>query len=108
MARLISSKERCQKMVSGEGQWGAFHQHQCEKRSVIVRDGKRYCAIHDPEYIAKKDKERSEKWDERMRVERIKWSGPMLLQACKDALKFTHDPTVEKILMEAITKVEGK
>lgn len=33
-------------------------------------------------------------------------SAPNLYEACKEALEITHDPKVEKILMEAIAKVE--
>ena len=35
--------------------------HQCLNKAVIVRGGKSYCKIHDPEYIAQKDHERWKK-----------------------------------------------
>ena len=48
-------RQQCSVKVSGEGQWGAFHQHQCWKQATVERDGKWYCSIHDPEYIKTKD-----------------------------------------------------
>ncbi len=42
---------QCSQRVSGEGQWGAFHQHQCSRKGVVVREGKAYCKVHDPEVI---------------------------------------------------------
>ena len=59
-------EERCQRIVSGEGQWGAFHQHRCEKKFTVVRDGKRYCKIHDPEYIKAKQTVSTKKFDEKL------------------------------------------
>lgn len=51
--------ELCQVRVSGEGQWGSFQQYQCSKKAVVTRDGKRYCKIHDPEYIKEQDTKRA-------------------------------------------------
>ena len=49
--------ERCSARVYPTDRWGAFHPYQCNKKSVVVRDGKLYCKVHDPEYIkAKQDK----------------------------------------------------
>ena len=61
-------KEQCSKMVSGEGQWGAFHQHQCHKKAVVVRDGVPLCKIHDPEYIKSKNIALQEKWEAEWKV----------------------------------------
>jgi hypothetical protein len=59
--KVVSPEERCQILVLGTGPWGVFHRHQCENRAVVVSDGKRYCKIHDPEYIKAKDGEREAK-----------------------------------------------
>ncbi len=46
---------QCSVRVAPNTQWGAFQQHQCYKKATIIRDGKPYCKIHDPEYIKQKD-----------------------------------------------------
>ena len=46
---------RCREMhVSGEGKWGAFSSHRCEREGSIERDGKWYCKTHDPVAIKEK------------------------------------------------------
>lgn len=37
--------------------------HQCLRKSIIERNGKFYCKIHDPEYIKAKGKEREERYE---------------------------------------------
>ena len=106
--RLLDKSERCQEMVSPPGMWGAFQQHQCEKRAVAVLDGKRYCKIHHPEYIKKKQEAQTEKYNKELAMRRIQFSGHSLLRACKEALEASHNPVVEKILMDAINKAEDK
>lgn len=56
--KVLAPEERCQEKVAPEGQWGSFQQYQCNKKAVVTRDGKRYCKIHDPEYIKEKDAKR--------------------------------------------------
>jgi hypothetical protein len=57
---MMPQDERCQGRV-----WDSdgFYSHQCSRRAIVERDGKRYCKIHDPEYKAQKNKERHEKWE---------------------------------------------
>ena len=108
--KILSREERCQEMVNGTGPWGTFHQHQCEKRFTVIRDSKRYCKVHDPEYIKAKSDVATRKWEEentrRRASHNLTINAGMLLQAYKDALEASHNPIVEKILMEAIAKVE--
>ena len=106
--KILPKEERCQEMVCGSGSWGAFHQHQCGKKAVVTQEGKRYCKIHDPEYVAKKSQERNKKYDEELKIRRIERAGPMLLQACKNALEASHDPMAKKILSDVIKRVEGR
>ena len=106
--KLIPTEERCQVRVSGEGRWGTFHQHQCEKKAIVVKDGKRYCTIHSPDYTKAKAIKKTVEFNKMMDKCMLEIRAPMLLKACKDALEVCHDPKVEKILMEAIAKVEGK
>ena len=105
---MIPTEERCQARVSGTGSWGAFHQHQCEKRAVVTREGKRYCKIHDPEYIKQKDDTSRKQYEQALAKRRLEWQAPMLLSACKEALEASHNPMVERILSKAINKAEGR
>lgn len=93
--------------VSGSGPWGAFHSHQCEKRAVVTRNGKRYCKIHDPEYVKAKGEERTKRWEAQHKADRIAHSGTYLLGICKKVMETTHDFESKKILADAIAKVEG-
>ncbi len=102
----LAKEERCQVMVSPPDMWGAFHQHQCYNRAVVTCDGKRYCKIHSPEYIKAKGEAQNAKFKRETSMRRIQFSGHMLLAACKEALEASHNPIVEKILMEAISKAE--
>lgn len=47
--------EGCQDWVYSRDTW---HSYQCQKAPKVVRDGKNYCTIHDPEYLAKKEEKR--------------------------------------------------
>ncbi len=40
-----------------------FHTGQCSKQATVTRDGKAYCAIHDPEYIKEKEISQKAKYD---------------------------------------------
>ena len=93
------------KAYDGSG-FGRFYP--CKKKATIEREGKSYCKIHDPEYIKQKEEARTVKYNEAWRKRRIELSGHLLLKACKNALEVSHDPAVEKILMEAIAKAESK
>ena len=54
----------CKEFVRGEGTWGSFHRHQCNRRAV--KDG--YCKQHHPDTVA----ERNEKRNKRYEVNRLK------------------------------------
>ena len=95
-------------MVAPPDMWGAFHQHQCQKRAIVTCGGKRYCKIHSPEYIKAKRKAQDAKFAKETAVRRIQYSGHNLLVACKKALEASHNPVVEKILRDAITNTEAK
>ena len=57
----MKEKERCSAQVYHPQGWGRFYG--CERKAVIERDGKPYCKIHDPEYVAKKGAEKQAQWD---------------------------------------------
>ena len=60
---------RCSKQVRGEGRWGGFNLHQCNRKGKVIIEGKIYCFIHDPIYIEKKRKQERENWDKRGKME---------------------------------------
>ena len=52
---------RCATRVAPNTQWGAFQQYQCNKKAVVIREGKAYCKIHDPEYISPAELKRKDR-----------------------------------------------
>ena len=50
-----------------------------------------------------KEERLQKKWRKRL----IELSGPMLLRACKNALEESHNPTVKRILQQAIAEAES-
>ncbi len=53
--------EGCSAKVWEDSRWPSSHQ--CSRKAVVEREGKRYCKVHDPEYIAAKRKEHTERWE---------------------------------------------
>lgn len=53
--------------VIWDSSFSRFRPKQCSKVAKVERSGKHYCTIHDPERIAQKKAERSEKWEEKYR-----------------------------------------
>lgn len=45
------------------GDGTGWHSYPCQRKVKVIRDGKAYCTIHDPEYIKRKDAERWAKRD---------------------------------------------
>lgn len=69
----MDQAERCSQRVLGEGRWAAFNTHQCSKKAVVERNGKKFCTIHDPERVkAVRDKNEA-KWAEESRRRQAKW-----------------------------------
>ncbi len=40
-----------------------INRHQCSKKAVVVREGKPYCRVHDPDYIKAKYNKKFVDWD---------------------------------------------
>lgn len=49
----------CEKRVWDSTGW---HTYQCQKKSVVERDGHHFCKIHDPEYVKAKEEKKDEKY----------------------------------------------
>lgn len=82
---MIDKEQKCSEMVAPPGLWGAFHQHRCKRKATVVRDGKPYCKVHDPEYKqAKSDKAYAE-YEERKNRERAQFElSRTAVTACKE------------------------
>lgn len=63
---------KCVKEVSTAGTM--MHFHQCLNKVKVVRNGKSYCAIHDPERVAKLRKQRESKWAAEWKVKEAAWA----------------------------------
>ena len=57
---MIADEKRCQKQVwePGGGFWGGVRR-QCTRRATVTRDGKGYCAQHDPEAVRSRQEART-------------------------------------------------
>lgn len=66
---MVEINEQCQYRVYGDrGQsW------QCQKKAVVERDGKFYCKIHSPEYIAEKKRKWNESYDRERAENEKRW-----------------------------------
>ena len=74
---------RCSKLVSHSSM--GFHQQRCSFKAVVVREGKGYCKIHDPEYIKQKREERSKRCDKEDKERSKQWVRNSLeKEYCKD------------------------
>lgn len=62
--------EQCQERV-WDGKW---HYYQCSKKSVVSRDGKSYCKIHDPEYIKAMQAKRTAQWNAAQAQKETEWA----------------------------------
>ena len=62
---------RCQATVYDSR---GFYGHQCQKKPVVTRDGKLYCRIHDPEYIAGKRQKEEVKYDKEWAEKKKLWA----------------------------------
>lgn len=53
---------------------GGFNFHNCSRKVAVVRDGKSYCKIHDPVYVAEKWAKKHAEWDAEAKFKEEKWA----------------------------------
>lgn len=58
---ITEDKNKCSEQV-GDGLWNS---RQCIRNAKVVRGGKSFCTIHDPEYKKIKENEQERKYRER-------------------------------------------
>ncbi len=65
-----------------------FRGHQCGHKGKVERDGKWYCGIHDPVAVAKRDKEREDKWQRHRNEQEVRWNRQEVRrQASRDLIE---------------------
>jgi hypothetical protein len=62
-------EERCSKAVSVDG----WHRHQCTRKVALMFEGKSYCAQHDPVRVAKKQADKTAKWEADWAAKKATW-----------------------------------
>lgn len=77
-------EQHCVASVSESGR--GLHSYQCVRKRGHGKGGL-YCKIHDPEYIAKKDKERAAKYDIQHKRDVARWEAPAKLAALEKKYK---------------------
>ena len=64
-----------------------FHYHDCCNSGVVERDGKWWCAIHDPVKVKERRTKGYAAWEEKSKRRAEKWilesAAPALLAACQ-------------------------
>ena len=71
MREGVENPEGCCEIVT-EGGTRGFYSHQCTKKPKVERGGKKYCTIHDPEYIKTKN-EKDRKMREATYCKECEW-----------------------------------
>lgn len=66
---LKLDKKKCQTRVFSHGT-GYMISHQCTRKVTVEIDGRKYCSIHNAEYIKTKEKKYWEKIDKKEKFER--------------------------------------
>jgi uncharacterized Zn finger protein (UPF0148 family) len=86
VSSISSARECCARVW----QTGRFRSAPCAKPPKVERDGKWFCAIHDPIRIEERNKAREAKWDaewrESAKRDRLRSAAPALLLALEELL----------------------
>lgn len=76
---------RCSAAITPRDNYDQWHPSQCKRSAIIIRDGKPYCHIHDPEYIKSKREKSYENYKTKrarqIHVETIKETAFLACQA---------------------------
>jgi hypothetical protein len=90
----MENKKVCCKTVATQSGWKF---RPCSKPVVKEVEGKCYCKIHDPEYVAAKNKARQEKWDKEWASKRVQLYGQTLLSALEIVSNKISDNAIRSI-----------
>lgn len=61
--------------------------HQCVKPFAVERDGKLYCKIHDPEYVARKRAEQDARWKAKSDADKRRYAISRVKEEIVEAAK---------------------
>ena len=74
--------EQCSKRV-----WGGRGQSwQCQNKAVVEQDGKHYCKVHSPEYLAEKKRKWEEQYKEERAAKESKWAREAVIRKVCEGL----------------------
>jgi hypothetical protein len=91
-------KDRCSERINIPGVW--FGTKQCSRKVKVIREGKGYCNIHDPERIKQKRMEDQKLYEESLDKRQKEFERTKLeKQYCKNL--------TNEQLKQAIAKAEG-
>ncbi len=76
--------QRCCKQILNAGMWSSYHQ--CSRKSVVERDGKHYCKIHDPVLRSEKQAATHAKWSEEMEKKQRAFDRTKAMQSACEGL----------------------
>jgi len=92
------SEDRCKKTgITGEGQWGWMHPHQCKFKVWKEHPEDGLCKIHHPITQANRDKAMQERWAEEKK--RSPYARIELLTKQRDALLVVANVTYRAIIL---------
>lgn len=74
---------KCVESVRDDGRWPSFHQ--CRRANGHGPEGL-YCKAHNPEAVAQRDKERTEKWERERKAEAPKWFAHSMFALLKESV----------------------
>ena len=66
-------EQRCSEQMLGSGRFGAFNRVQCKRVARVARDGKVYCAQHDPEAKKARRAKSNAEWDRKILIQKAGW-----------------------------------
>ena len=98
-----NTKPRCSETITKPGMWRSFP---CSRYGKVQRDGRWYCAQHDPEQVAKRAKEIRTRHNEKSRKNRIKWTlgfaGGGLLETCRKSIDWVESGATDTTVRDEI------
>jgi len=74
---METKKEKCCQNVVDSG---SYHSRKCSHNAKVVRNGKHYCGIHDPVAVAKRDKQKQERWDKKINKRKEEFKRQSILK----------------------------
>lgn len=94
--------EKCTAKVYGRDRFASFHPYPCSRKGKVQREGKWYCAIHDPEAVKTRDAERRNKWNADWKKKEEAWEREAILRELSEGI-----PTAELRQYQLVRQEKG-